>query len=114
MTAHGARLVPSAGMSTEAPPRIAGGKARDYGRELVAEDEDEVADGGIASAAGRFGRRPYPVHCLKAPQIEKYPEIHALAHKIMRAGAPWKQDLDRECVAAAWSMCRTYSAVFQP
>ena len=32
---------------------------------------------------------------FKAPQIEKYPEIHDLAHKIMLAGSACKQDVHR-------------------
>jgi nickel superoxide dismutase len=32
---------------------------------------------------------------FKAPQIEKYPEIHDLAHKIMMAGSACKQDVHR-------------------
>jgi hypothetical protein len=31
----------------------------------------------------------------KAPQIEKYPEIHDLAHKIMLAGSACEQDVHR-------------------
>lgn len=32
---------------------------------------------------------------FKAPQIEKYPEIHDLTHKIMQAGSACKQDVHR-------------------
>ncbi|MDE1173182.1 MAG: superoxide dismutase, Ni [Parvibaculaceae bacterium] len=32
---------------------------------------------------------------FKAPQIEKYPEIHDLTHKIMMAGSACKQDVHR-------------------
>ncbi len=43
---------------------------------------------GTAKAYARFTAR-------KAPQIEKYPEIHDLAHKIMLAGSACKQDVHR-------------------
>lgn len=32
---------------------------------------------------------------IKAPQIEKFPEIHDLTHKIMQAGSACKQDVHR-------------------
>lgn len=32
---------------------------------------------------------------FKAPQIEKYPEIHDLTHRIMQAGSACKQDVHR-------------------
>ena len=32
---------------------------------------------------------------FKAPQIEKYPEIHDLAHRIMQAGSACKQEVHR-------------------
>jgi len=32
---------------------------------------------------------------FKAPQIEKFPEIHELTHKIMQAGSACKQDVHR-------------------
>ena len=32
---------------------------------------------------------------FKAPQIEKFPEIHELAHKIMQAGSACKQEVHR-------------------
>ncbi len=37
--------------------------------------------------------KPLPIHRQKAPQIEKYPEIHDLVDKIMLAASASKQNV---------------------
>jgi hypothetical protein len=50
---------------------------------------------GIAGVAGDTPEGPARFTAAKAPQIEKYLEIHDLAHKIMLAGSACKQDVHR-------------------
>ena len=60
--AHIARLVAQLRHEHEVPRRIAGGEAGDGRRQLVAQHEDEVADG-RARHGDRYGQAAGPVQC---------------------------------------------------
>lgn len=49
---------------------------------------------------------------MKGAHLEKYPEVHELAHKIMIAGSACKQDLHREDGEKLVELCNQFSEIF--
>ena len=49
---------------------------------------------------------------IKAPQIEKYPNIHTLTHKIMMAGSKTKQTIDRTNALEFLKLINEFAEIF--
>jgi len=49
---------------------------------------------------------------MKGDKLEKYPNVHALAHSIMVAGSACKQDLHREDGEKLVALCNEFSEIF--
>jgi nickel superoxide dismutase len=49
---------------------------------------------------------------IKAPQLEKFPELHELAHKIMLAGSQAKQNIDRQKAMDLLALVNRFAEIF--
>lgn len=49
---------------------------------------------------------------FKAPQIEKYPEIHELTHSIMMSASKCKQEVDKEASLALLEKVNRFAEIF--
>ena len=49
---------------------------------------------------------------FKQPQIEKYPEVHNLAHSIMMTASKCKQEISRENAEELLNLVNSFSAMF--
>ena len=49
---------------------------------------------------------------MKGDKLEKFPQVHALAHSIMVAGSACKQDLHREDGEKLVALCNEFSEIF--
>ncbi len=49
---------------------------------------------------------------IKAPQIEQYPEIHALVHKIMTLGSANRQDVSRDKAMELLNAVNDFAEIF--
>jgi nickel superoxide dismutase len=49
---------------------------------------------------------------IKAPQLEKFPELHTLVHSIMLAASSAKQDVDKEVTLALLDKVNRFAEIF--
>lgn len=49
---------------------------------------------------------------FKAPQFEKYPELHELAHSIMRLGSRVRQEVNKDAALQLLDQVNSFAAIF--